>query len=137
MPSSCTIPITLALELAWAPGKRVLRGCPWRSQQCLDGWVPGKLGAVGDRAELGAPWGRELNGCSGNRSRVFSKNSPLIPQPPAGYPPEKPQMIDMSNPVTPAVFILGTPANLAKAWAAEIRLFCVSLWWLAGPWIAF
>jgi hypothetical protein len=46
-------------------------------------------------------------------------------------------MIDMSNPVTSAAFILGTPASLAKAWTAGIRVFCVSLWWLAGPWVAF
>ncbi|HEX7892760.1 MAG TPA: hypothetical protein VF447_01125 [Terriglobales bacterium] len=45
-------------------------------------------------------------------------------------------MIDMSNPVTSAALILGTPVSLAKA-AAEIRVFCVSLWWLAGPWVAF
>jgi hypothetical protein len=83
MPSCCTMSITLALPLAWAPGKRVLRGCPWKSQQCLDGWVPGKLGAVGDRAELGAPWGRELNRCSGNRSRIFNELF-TYPSPPAG-----------------------------------------------------
>lgn len=46
-------------------------------------------------------------------------------------------MIDMSNPATSAPFMLVTPANLAKHWSAGIRVFCVSLWWLAGPWIAF
>lgn len=94
-----------------------------------------------ERWETGLSWahlgGGSSTGVLGTApaffNEIFTHPFPAYRQ---GYP-LKPQMIDMSNPVTSVAFILGMPANLAKAWATGIRVFCVSLWWLAGPWIAF
>src|SRR6185437_268722 len=94
-----------------------------------------------ERWETGPSWAHLGGGSSpavlGTAPAFLVKIHLSSPNRAGWLPPEKPQMIDMSNPVTSAVFILGTPANLAKAWAAGIRVFCISLWWLAGPWIAF